>query len=202
MSSRRGLFAGVREDIATVKRRDPSARSGWEVWLTYSGLHAVWGYRFAHGLWRIGLKTMARAVSQFTRFLTGIEIHPAAEIGRRFFIDHGMGVVIGETSVIGDDVLMYHGVTLGGTSVRQEKRHPTLGDDVLVGAGATVLGAITVGSHSVIGANAVVVSDAPPGSVLVGSPAVARPRKDVGPVPTAAPYDSSLAQFADPAMYI
>lgn len=123
-----------------------------------------------------GLKTAGRAVSQYTRFLTGVEIHPGAVIGRRFFIDHGMGIVIGETATIGDDVLMYHGVTLGGTSLRHGKRHPTLGDDIVVGAGSTVLGSVTVGSHSVIGANAVVVTDAPAGSLLVGSPAVPRPR--------------------------
>lgn len=166
----------VLEDIRNARLRDPAARTGFEVWLTYSGLHAVWGYRIAHRFWTAGLKTLARAVSQFTRFLTGVEIHPGAVIGRRFFIDHGMGIVIGETAVIGDDVLMYHGVTLGGTSAVSGKRHPTLGDDIVVGAGATVLGNVTVGSHSVIGANAVVVADAPPGSLLVGSPAVARPR--------------------------
>ena len=168
----------VLEDIRNAQRRDPAARSGFEVWLTYSGLHAVWGYRVAHGLWGVGLKTLGRAVSQFTRFLTGVEIHPGAVIGRRFFIDHGAGVVIGATAVIGDDVLMYHGVTLGGTNLHDVKRHPTLGDDIVVGAGATVLGAITVGSHSVIGANAVVVHDAPENSLLVGSPAVARPRHE------------------------
>ena len=164
------------EDIATARHRDPAARSGFEVWLTYSGLHAVWGYRFAHWLWTHGLKTPGRAVSQFTRFLTGVEIHPGATIGRRFFIDHGMGVVIGETAVIGDDVLMYHGVTLGGTTFHHGKRHPSLGNDVVVGASATVLGNVTIGSHSVIGANAVVITDAPEGSLLVGSPAVPRPR--------------------------
>jgi serine O-acetyltransferase len=171
------LFARTREDIANARKRDPAARSGFEVWLTYSGLHAVWGYRFAHWLWGAGLKTAARASSQFTRFLTGVEIHPGAQIGRRFFIDHGMGIVIGETTIIGDDVLLYHGVTLGGTSSANEKRHPTLGDDVVVGAGATVLGAVTIGSHSIVGANSVVVADAPQNSVLVGSPAVARPRR-------------------------
>ncbi|MDJ0333830.1 serine O-acetyltransferase [Salinibacterium sp. G-O1] len=169
-------FSRAREDIANARRRDPAARSNFEIWLTYSGLHAVWGYRVAHWLWTHRLHTAGRAVSQFTRFLTGIEIHPGAVIGRRFFIDHGMGVVIGETAVIGDDVLMYHGVTLGGTSVKHEKRHPTLGNDIVVGAGSTVLGNVTVGSHSMIGANAVVVSDAPEGSLLVGAPAVPRPR--------------------------
>ena len=187
------LFARTREDIATARRRDPAARSGFEVWLTYSGLHAVWGYRLAHRLWRAGLKTAARAVSQLTRSFTGIEIHPGATIGRRFFIDHGWGVVIGETAVIGDDVLMYHGVTLGGTSLESGKRHPTLGDDIVVGAGATVLGNITVGSHSVIGANAVVVRDAPAGSTLVGSPAVARPRSELA--------DPNV-EYTDPGIYI
>jgi serine O-acetyltransferase len=186
------LFARTREDIATAKLRDPAARSGFEVWLTYSGLHAVWGYRIAHGLWGAGLKTLARAVSQFTRFLTGVEIHPGAVIGRRFFIDHGTGVVIGETAVVGNDVLMYHGVTLGGTSTQHVKRHPTLGDDIVVGAGATVLGDISVGSHSVIGAGAVVVTDAPAGSLLVGSPAIPRPR-------AAEPVTET---YTDPGIYI
>lgn len=170
------LFARTREDIATVLAHDPAARTAFEVWLTYSGMHAVWGYRSAHRLWRAGLKTAARASSQFTRFLTGVEIHPAAVIGRRFVIDHGMGVVIGETSIIGDDVLIYHAVTLGGTSPSRGKRHPTLGDGVVVGAGATILGPVTVGSRSIVGAGAVVVTDAPADSVLVGAPAVARPR--------------------------
>ncbi len=167
---------GVREDIACARRRDPAARSAFEVWLTYSGLHAVWAYRFAHRLWRARLKLLARVVSQFTRFLTGIEIHPAAQIGRRLFIDHGMGVVIGETAVIGDDVLLYHGVTLGGTTSRREQRHPTLGDRVVVGAGATILGAVTIGADSVIGAGAVVNKSAPPKSLLVGVPAKVRPQ--------------------------
>ena len=159
-----------------ARAHDPAARSNVEVFLAYSGLHAVWSYRVSHRMWVAGFYLPARLVSQFTRFLTGVEIHPGAVIGRRFFIDHGMGVVIGETAVLGDDVLMYHGVTLGGTSTVAGKRHPTLGDDIVVGAGATVLGNVSVGSHSVIGANAVVVADAPAGSLLVGSPAVARPR--------------------------
>ena len=186
------LFERTREDIATALERDPAARSGFEVWLTYSGLHAVWGYRIAHRFYRARLFTAARAVSQFTRFLTGVEIHPGAVIGRRFLIDHGMGVVIGETTIIGDDVLMYHGVTLGGTSAQREKRHPTLGDDIVVGAGATVLGTVTIGSHSVIGANAVVVTDAPAGSLLVGSPAVPRPR---APAATHSYSDAALYEI-------
>ncbi len=182
-------FSRTREDIANARHRDPAARSGFEIWLTYSGLHAVWGYRFAHWLWTHGLKTAGRAASQFTRFLTGVEIHPGAVIGRRFFIDHGMGIVIGETAIIGDDVLMYHGVTLGGTTAKHEKRHPTLGNDIVVGASATVLGNVTVGSHSMIGANAVVVTDAPAGSLLVGSPAVPRPR---APAATNSYSDSTI----------
>ncbi len=166
----------MREDVANARRRDPAARSSFEVWLTYSGLHAVWGYRHAHRLWRWKWYLAARVVSQFTRFLTGIEIHPGATIGRRLFIDHGMGVVIGETAVIGDDVLLYHGVTLGGTSSHRGKRHPTLGDHVVVGAGATILGAITIGADSVVGSGAVVLHDAPENSTVVGMPAVARPR--------------------------
>ncbi|WP_290512393.1 serine O-acetyltransferase EpsC [Aeromicrobium sp.] len=182
-------FSRIREDIANARRRDPAARSSFEIWLTYSGLHAVWGFRLAHWLWMHELKTAGRAVSQLARFLTGVEIHPGATIGRRFFIDHGMGVVIGETTVIGDDVLMYHAVTLGGTSALHEKRHPTLGDDIVVGAGATVLGNVRIGSHSVIGANSVVVADAPEGSVLVGSPAVPRPR---APAATDSYSDSTI----------
>jgi serine O-acetyltransferase len=188
-----GLFARTREDIATAKLRDPAARSGFEVWLTYSGLHAIWGYRWAHFLWRTRLKLLARIHSQFVRFLTGVEIHPGATIGRRFFIDHGMGVVIGETAEIGDDVMLYHGVTLGGRSAKQEKRHPTLGDDVVVGTGATILGPITIGAHSVVGAQAVVVTDAPPNSVITGIPAVARPRSGSEP---------EDLEWADPGIYI
>ncbi|CAN5328096.1 serine O-acetyltransferase [soil metagenome] len=170
------LCARTREDIATARRRDPAARSSFEVWLTYSGVHAIWGYRFAHALWRPGTRTLARVVSQVTRFLTGVEIHPGATIGRRFFIDHGMGTVIGETAEIGDDVMLYHGVTLGGTASEHVKRHPTLGDGVVVGTGATVLGAITIGARTLVGANSVVVRDAPADSVLTGVPAHARAR--------------------------
>ena len=170
------LFARTREDIATAKLRDPAARYGFEIWLTYPGLHAVWGYRWAHLLWRRRLKLLARIHSQLVRFLTGVEIHPAATIGRRFFIDHGMGVVIGATAEIGDDVMLYHGVTLGGRTTSDEKRHPTLGDDIVVGASAAILGPVTIGSHSIIGAHAVVVTDAPENSVLTGIPAVVRQR--------------------------
>ena len=166
----------VREDIAAAARRDPAARSAFEVWLTYSGLHAVWGYRVAHLFWGWRWLFLARVVSQLVRFSTGIEIHPGAVIGRRLFIDHGMGVVIGETAVVGDDVLMYHGVTLGGTALVHEKRHPTIGDGVVIGAHASILGPVTIGAHSVVGANAVVLKDAPPNSSLVGVPAVVRAR--------------------------
>ena len=178
----------IREDIATARRRDPAARSSFEVWLTYSGLHAIWGYRLAHALWGAGLKTLARVVSQYTRFLTGVEIHPAATIGRRFFIDHGMGTVIGETAVIGDDCMLYHGVTLGGVSSTHEKRHPTLGDEVVVGTGATILGPVVIGPRTLVGANSVVLKDAPADSVLVGIPASVRPR--------------SPETYTDPTLYL
>ncbi|MBN7792931.1 serine O-acetyltransferase [Microbacterium esteraromaticum] len=171
----------IREDIAAARHRDPAARSGVEVALLYPGLHAIWAHRVWHRLWRRGLRFPARMGSQVTRWFTGIEIHPAARIGRRFFIDHGMGVVIGETAEIGDDVMLYHGVTLGGRGPSHGKRHPTLEDGVAVGAGAKVLGAITVGARCTIGANAVVTKDAPADSVLVGVPAKPRPRKPEQP---------------------
>lgn len=168
----------IREDIAAAREHDPAARGSAEVFLTYSGLHAVWAYRLTHRLWLAGARLPARLLSQFARFLTGVEIHPGASIGRRLFIDHGMGVVIGETAEIGDDAMLYHGVTLGGKSRRWvvpgEKRHPTLGDGVTVGAGAQVLGPITIGAGSTIGANAVVTKDAPPNSLLLGIPATIR----------------------------
>jgi serine O-acetyltransferase len=168
----------MREDVAAARLRDPAARGGAEIALLYPGLHAVWAHRVWHALWRRRLRFVARAGSQLTRWLTGIEIHPGARIGRRFFIDHGMGVVIGETAEIGDDVMLYHGVTLGGRQREGGKRHPTIGDGVAVGAGAKVLGPIVIGAGSVIGANAVVTRDAPAGSVLVGVPAKSRPRRD------------------------
>ena len=171
-----GLVGRAREDIAAARLRDPAARNGLEIALLYPGLHAVWSYRVAHALWVRGLRLPARALSQVTRWLTGVEIHPGARIGRRCFIDHGMGVVIGETAEIGDDVLLYHGVTLGGRTRDGGKRHPTLGDRVLVGAGAKVLGPITIGAGTAIGANAVVTKDAPADSVLVGVPAKVRRR--------------------------
>jgi serine O-acetyltransferase len=167
---------GFREDVRAARHRDPAARSSLEVVLTYPGLHAVWSYRVAHRLWVGGHRLLARMLSQVTRTLTGIEIHPGATIGRRLFIDHGSGVVIGETAEIGDDVTLYHGVTLGGTTWRHVKRHPTVGDRVLVGAGAKLLGPITIGSDSVVGAGAVVIRDAPANSLVVGMPATAKPR--------------------------
>ncbi len=160
----------LQRDIHSVFDRDPAARSTLEVILWYPGLHALWGYRLAHWFWQRGIKLLGRGISQVTRNLTGIEIHPGATIGAGFFIDHGMGVVIGETAEIGEEVTLYHGVTLGGTSLAKGKRHPTIGDRVVIGAGAKVLGAILVGNDSRIGANAVVVKEVPPNSVVVGVP--------------------------------
>jgi serine O-acetyltransferase len=171
-----GFFARVREDLTAAKLRDPAARTGLEIALLYPGLHAIWAHRVWHALWVRRLRFLARTGSQLTRWLTGIEIHPGAVIGRRFFIDHGMGVVIGETAEVGDDVMLYHGVTLGGRTRDAGKRHPTLGDGVAVGAGAKILGPVTIGAGSVVGANAVVTRDAPEDSVLVGVPARSRKR--------------------------
>jgi serine O-acetyltransferase len=161
----------IKEEIAVVFDRDPAARSTWEVVTCYPGFHALLIHRLAHRLWRQGFKWPARFVSHVGRWLTGIEIHPGARIGRRFFIDHGMGVVIGETAEIGDDCTLYHGVTLGGTSWKQGKRHPTLGNGVIVGAGAKILGPILVGDGAKIGSNAVVVKEVPRGATAVGIPA-------------------------------
>ena len=161
----------LREDIRVVFDRDPAARSTWEVVTCYPGFHAMLFHRVSHRLWNFGLKWLARWISHFGRWLTGIEIHPGATIGRRFFIDHGMGVVIGETSVIGDECTLYHGVTLGGTSWSKGKRHPTLGNRVVIGAGAKVLGPILLGDGARVGSNAVVVKDVPAGSTAVGIPA-------------------------------
>lgn len=159
-----------KEDIQSVFERDPAARNAFEIITTYPGVHAVVFHRFAHALWGMGLKWLARVVSNIARLFTGIEIHPGAVIGRRFFIDHGMGVVIGETAVIGDDCTLYHGVTLGGTSWEKGKRHPTLENNVVVGAGAKVLGPIVIGEGARIGSNSVVVKDVPAGSTVVGVP--------------------------------
>lgn len=164
------LFKTLREDIATVFAKDPAARTTLEVVLAYPGLHALWMHRLAHWLWRHKLRLLARLLSQVSRFFTNIEIHPGATIGRRFFIDHGAGVVIGETSEIGDDVLMYQGAVLGGTTLRKGKRHPTLGNGVVVGAGAILLGAITIGDRARIGAGSVVIRSVPAEATVVGVP--------------------------------
>lgn len=179
------MLRTFRNDIESVFERDPAARSTLEILFCYPGLHALWGHRLAHWLWERNFRVLARWVSHITRFLTGIEIHPGARIGPRLFIDHGMGVVIGETAEIGADVTLYHGVTLGGTSLEKGKRHPTLGDRVVVGAGAKVLGNIIIGDDSRVGANAVVVKSVPPDSVVVGIPgrivvrSIPRPAKTV-----------------------
>ncbi len=165
------MFRRVREDIACVFDRDPAARSVWEVITCYPGFHALQMHRIAHGLWGMGLRWLARYVSHVSRFLTGVEIHPGATIGRRVFIDHGMGVVIGETAEIGDDCTLYHGVTLGGVSWNKGKRHPTLGKGVVVGAGAKILGPFEVGDGAKVGSNSVVVKPVPAGATVVGIPA-------------------------------
>lgn len=164
------IFTTIKEDVQAVKERDPAAQGSFIIWLTYPGLHARWSHVVEHWLWRHGLKSLARISSQITRFITGVEIHPAAVIGRRLFIDHAMGVIIGETTIIGDDVTLYQGVTLGGTGNQSGKRHPTLENNVLVGVGASVLGNITVGSNSKVGGGAVVVDDVPPNCTVVGIP--------------------------------
>jgi len=160
----------LREDIEAVFERDPAARNVFEVVLTYSGLHAIWFHRLAHALWKRGFRTLARIISQFSRFLTGIEIHPGAVIGRKLFIDHGMGVLIGETCEIGDNVTLYQGVTLGGTGKEKGKRHPTIGNHVVIATGAKVLGSFKIGDYSKIGAGSVVLQEVPPHSTVVGIP--------------------------------
>lgn len=192
------LLSTLHEDLRNARAHDPASRGDVENALVYSGLHAIWSYRLAHRLWaKPALRGPARILTQLTRFLTGIEIHPGATIGRRFFIDHGMGVVIGETAEVGDDVMIYHGVTLGGRTMQQVKRHPTIGDRVTIGAGAKILGPLTVGDDSAIGANAVVTRDVPAGSIATGIPAVVRVRtekqREEGVDPT---------YYIDPAMYI
>lgn len=164
------LLSLIREDIRTVMEHDPAAKSRLEVFLCYAGLHAVWFYRINHSLWNHGFFLLARWLSQVARLLTGVEIHPAAKIGRRLFIDHGMGAVIGETAVVGDDVTLYQGVTLGGTGKEHGKRHPTIEDNVVVGGGAKILGNITVGKNSRIGAGSVVLRNVPDDSTVVGVP--------------------------------
>ena len=164
------MFKMMKEDIDVVFDQDPSARSALEVVLTYAGLHAIWAHRFAHAFYKRKFYFIARAISQLSRFFTGVEIHPGAKIGRRFFIDHGMGVVIGETCEIGDNVTVFQGVTLGGTGKEKGKRHPTVKDNALIATGAKVLGSITIGENSKVGAGSVVLKDVPPNSTVVGIP--------------------------------
>jgi len=195
-----GLLAaarhGIREDLDAAMHRDPAATSRLVVLLTSAGLHAIWLHRLAHALWlRPGGKWPARLIAYLSRSFTGVEIHPGATIGRRFFIDHGIGVVIGETAEVGDDVMLYHQVTLGGRSMERVKRHPTLGDRVTVGAGAKVLGPVYVGADAQIGANSVVVKDVPAGAIATGVPAAYR-------FPTMPAEDPYEALFRDPALFI
>lgn len=164
------MFVNIKEDIKIIKKNDPAIRSTLEIILTYSGVHAIWNYRIAHKLWNKNFYMLAKIFSSITRFFTGVEIHPAAKIGKRFFIDHGTGIVIGETSEIGDDVIIYQGVTLGGTGKERCKRHPTIGNNVLIAAGAIVLGSIKIGDNSKIGAGSVVLKDIPANSTVVGVP--------------------------------
>ncbi len=165
-----GWLAAIRDDIDVAQERDPAARGALEVLLTYPGIHALIIHRLARRLWLAGVPLLPRLISNLSRLLTGIDIHPGARIGKRLFIDHGMGLVIGETAIIGDGCHLYQGVTLGGTSTRREKRHPTLEDGVVVGAGSKIIGAVTIGAHSRIGAGAVVVSSVPPDATVVGVP--------------------------------
>lgn len=189
------VFSRLQEDIQTVMQRDPAARSRWEVLTCYPGLHAVWLHRLSHALWTKGFKWLGRFCSHITRILTGIEIHPGAIVGRRVFIDHGLGVVIGETAEIGDDCTIYQGVTLGGTSFyKGVKRHPTLAHGVIVGAGAKVLGGFTVGAHARIGSNAVVLKAVPEGATAVGIPA-----KIILAEPTHTDSQEQLAKLCDKA---
>ncbi|QHC02570.1 serine O-acetyltransferase [Epidermidibacterium keratini] len=177
-----GVLARFREDIAVAKSKDPASAGTLTMALTYPGLQAIWAHRLIHRLWHGSTpRLLVRLAAYLVRMVTGIEIHPGARIGRRFFIDHGMGVVIGETAEIGDDVMLYHAVTLGGRSMDRVKRHPTLGDQVTVGAGARILGPVIIGARAQVGANAVVVHDVPPGTVAVGIPARAVSPQEVEP---------------------
>ena len=193
------LFERIREDIRVIMERDPAARSRVEVFFCYPGFHAILFYRAAHWAWDSGLKFLGRFISHIGRILTGIEIHPSAKIGRRVFIDHGMGCVIGQTAEVGDDVTLYHGVTLGGVTLEKEKRHPTIGNRVVVGAGAQVLGPVTVGEGALIGANAVVLSDVPPGVTMVGIPAKqVAPRDRSGTPDGFVAYGTPFGDLPDP----
>ncbi len=179
---RRGLLITLREDVDIVLQRDPAARNSLDVLLTYPGLHALWAHRLAHRLWQVRLKLLAKVIATWSRMLTGVEIHPAAAVGRRVFIDHGMGIVIGETAVVGDDVVLFHGVTLGGTRANPGRRHPRIGTGAVLGAGATVLGSVTVGAHARIGAGAVVLQDVADGATAVGVPARVLPIGETSPL--------------------
>jgi len=192
------VFKRLREEIDAVIARDPAARSRLEVILCYPGFHAIILHRLAHRLWRARRYLLGRWVSHWARFLTGIEIHPGATIGRNFFVDHGMGVVIGETAEIGDNVMLYHQVTLGGTSLEKGKRHPTLGDGVIVGAGAKVLGNIRIGAGARIGSNAVVVSDVADGVTVVGIPAKPVTSREINEQSTFMPYGTPCGDLPDP----
>lgn len=192
------MFSRLRSDIQCILDRDPAARSKWEVVTCYPGLHAIVLHRASHWLWKRELRWLARFLSQFARWMTGIEIHPGAVIGQGVFIDHGMGVVIGETAEIGDDVMLYHGVTLGGTSLNPGKRHPTLGDGVIVGAGAKILGAIAIGRGARIGANAVVVADVPADTAVVGIPAKPVVPRDRAETRKFMPYGTPCGEIPDP----
>lgn len=193
-----GLF---HEDLMTARRRDPAATSSLEIALTYPGVHALWTHRVSHALWQFGAHTPARALSSVARAVTGVDIHPEAQIGRRVFIDHATGVVIGQTAQVGNDVVIFHGVTLGGVAMTPGKRHPTVGDHVMIGAGAKVLGPITVGTGVKIGANAVVVKDIPCGNVAIGVPARLLPKPEKDTRDRDLIVDPSYF-FEEPALYI
>lgn len=193
-----GLF---HEDLMTARRRDPAATSSLEIALTYPGVHALWTHRVSHALWQFGAHTPARALSSVARAVTGVDIHPEAQIGRRVFIDHATGVVIGQTAQVGNDVVIFHGVTLGGVAMTPGKRHPTVGDHVMIGAGAKVLGPITVGTGVKIGANAVVVKDVPCGNVAIGVPAHLLPKPEKDTRDRDLIVDPSYF-FEEPALYI
>lgn len=188
------MFQRLKEDLRTIKERDPAAKNYLEILLCYPGLHAIWFHRIAHFLYLKRWYTLARVISHLNRWITGIEIHPGAKIGRRLFIDHGMGVVIGETAEIGDDCLIYKGVVLGGTTLEKRKRHPTLGDRVIVGSNSTVLGAITIGDGARIGSGSVVIKSVPPGATVVGVPG----RIVENPVPEKEELDFKHGNLPDP----
>lgn len=188
-----GLFELIKEDMQTARRRDPAARNMLEVALSYPGVHALWAHRLASRMWKMGMRTPARMLGQMTRTFTGVDIHPAAKLGRRLFIDHATGVVIGETAVVGEDCVIFHGVTLGGQTMTRGKRHPTVGNRVMIGAGAKVLGPINIGDDAKIGANAVVVKDVPSGSVAVGVPARVTPM---------CPESKAAELIVDPTLFI